>query len=61
MTLNHFGNYSRQFAVGFLFLDPANFPADFPADLPREQAEFMAHSQMPTAAKVFNTPITNPA
>lgn len=46
---------------GFLFLDPANFPSDFAADLPREQAEFMAHSQMPTAAKVFNTPITNPA
>jgi pimeloyl-ACP methyl ester carboxylesterase len=46
---------------GFVFLDPANFPADFAADLPREQAEFMAHSQMPTAAKVFNTPIANPA
>jgi pimeloyl-ACP methyl ester carboxylesterase len=46
---------------GFVFLDPANFPADFAADLPREQAEFMAHSQMPTAANVFATPITNPA
>ena len=46
---------------GFLFLDPANFPADFAADLPRKQAAFMAHSQMPTAAKVFSTPITNPA
>ena len=46
---------------GFVFLDPANFPTDFAADLPREQAEFMAHSQMPTAAKVFTTPITNPA
>lgn len=46
---------------GFVFVDPANFPADFAADLPRELAEFMAHSQMPTAAKVFTTPITNPA
>jgi hypothetical protein len=46
---------------GFVFLDPANFAADFAADLPREQAEFMAHSQMLTAAKVFTTPITNPA
>ena len=46
---------------GFVFLDPANFPADFAADLPREQAEFMAHSQMLTAVKVFTTPITNPA
>jgi pimeloyl-ACP methyl ester carboxylesterase len=46
---------------GFVFLDPANFSTEFAADLPREQAEFMAHSQMLTAAKVFNTPITNPA
>ena len=46
---------------GFVFLDPANFSTDFAADLPNEQAEFMAHSQMLTAAKVFNTPITNPA
>jgi pimeloyl-ACP methyl ester carboxylesterase len=46
---------------GFVFLDPANFAADFAADLPREQAEFMAHAQMLTAAKVFTTPITNPA
>ncbi|MBV8213807.1 MAG: alpha/beta hydrolase [Verrucomicrobia bacterium] len=46
---------------GFVFIDPANFPADFAGDLPREQAEFMAHSQMPTAARVFATPITNPA
>jgi pimeloyl-ACP methyl ester carboxylesterase len=46
---------------GFVFLDPANFAEDFAADLPREQAEFMAHAQMLTAAKVFTTPITNPA
>src|SRR5258708_28675520 len=46
---------------GFVFLDPANFPADFAADLPRDQAEFMAPAQTLTAAKVFTTPITNPA
>ncbi len=45
---------------GFVFLDPANFPADFAADLPREQAEFMAHAQMLTAAKVFTTLPTPP-
>ena len=46
---------------GFLLLDPANFPHDFAADLPDMQAEFMAHAQMPAAAKVFTTPVTNPA
>ena len=46
---------------GFLFLDPNNFPQDFAADLPPAQADFMAHAQMLTAAKVFTTPVTNPA
>jgi pimeloyl-ACP methyl ester carboxylesterase len=46
---------------GFLSLDPVNFPHDFAADLPTMQAEFMAHAQMPAAAKVFTTPVTNPA
>jgi pimeloyl-ACP methyl ester carboxylesterase len=46
---------------GFVFLDPANFAEDFAADLPHAQAEFMAHAQIPTAAKVFTTPITKPA
>jgi pimeloyl-ACP methyl ester carboxylesterase len=46
---------------GFLLLDPANFPEDFAADLPPAQAEFMAHAQMPAAAKVFTTSVTNPA
>jgi len=48
-------------SAGFLLLDPANFPHDFAADLPTAQAEFMAHAQMPAAAKVFTTPVTNPA
>jgi pimeloyl-ACP methyl ester carboxylesterase len=46
---------------GFVFLDPANFPEDFAADLPHPYVDFLAHAQMPTAAKVFATPITNPA
>lgn len=45
----------------FVFLDPANFPEDFAADLAPALAGFMAHAQTPTAAKVFATPITNPA
>jgi pimeloyl-ACP methyl ester carboxylesterase len=45
---------------GFLFLDPANFAEDFAADLPRDQAEFIAHAVMLTAATVFSTPITKP-
>ena len=59
-----FPNSSRPLvktADGFLFLDPANFPEDFAADLPHPYVDFLAHAQMPTAAKVFATPITNPA
>ncbi len=59
-----FPNSSRPLvktADGFVFLDPANFPEDFAADLPKDQADFMAHAQMPTAAKVFMTPIKDPA
>jgi pimeloyl-ACP methyl ester carboxylesterase len=43
---------------GFTFLDPADFYQDFAADLPRDQAEFESRSQIPTAAKVFTTPMT---
>lgn len=46
---------------GFLYLAPDRFHEDFAADLPRKQAEFEAHSQGLTAAKVFTTPVTNPA
>ncbi len=46
---------------GFLFLDPAVFDADFAGDLPKADADFMAVSQMPVAAKVFGTPVTAPA
>ncbi|WP_337269938.1 alpha/beta fold hydrolase [Oryzifoliimicrobium ureilyticus] len=34
---------------GFLRIDPAKFAADFGAELPKDQAEFMAWSQMPVA------------
>ena len=43
---------------GYTFLNPGDFYKDFAADLPRKQAEFEAHSQMLTAAKVFSAPIT---
>ena len=46
---------------GFTFLNPDDYFQDFAADLPREQAEFEAHSQMLTAAKVFTAIVTNPA
>jgi pimeloyl-ACP methyl ester carboxylesterase len=46
---------------GFVFLDPANFPEDFAADVPHPYVDFLAHAQIPTAAKIFATPITNPA
>src|ERR1700733_6898760 len=45
-------------ADGFTFLDPKDFYDDFVADLPRAQAEFESRSQIPTAAKVFTTPMT---
>lgn len=42
----------------FTYLDPAEFPKLFAPDLPRERAEFVAHSQVPAAAKMFATPLT---
>ena len=42
----------------FTYLDPAQFPKLFAPDLPRERAEFVAHSQVLTAAQVFSTPLT---
>jgi pimeloyl-ACP methyl ester carboxylesterase len=46
---------------GYDYIDPSRFYPDFAADLPREQAEFMAYSQMFTADEVFHAVITNPA
>jgi pimeloyl-ACP methyl ester carboxylesterase len=45
----------------FDYLDPSKFPADFAAGLPKDQAEFMAHSQMLTADTVFHAIVSNPA
>jgi len=46
---------------GFVWIAPARFHAEFAADLPAEEAGFEAHSQMPTAAIGFSTPITTAA
>lgn len=46
---------------GLDYIDPERFPDDFAGDLPAEQARFMAASQMPTADKVFQATVHNPA
>ena len=46
---------------GYDYIEPSKFYPDFAADLPREQAEFMAHSQMFTADEVFHVIIISPA
>jgi len=46
---------------GFLFINPKVFDADFAGDLPKTEADFMAISQMPVAAKSFGTPFGAPA
>lgn len=45
----------------YLYLKPENFHADFAADLPAKEADFMARSQVMTAAAAFNTPAGAPA
>ena len=42
----------------YTYLTPADFPKDFAADLPLRQAQFEAHSQILTAARVFSQPMT---
>jgi len=46
---------------GFTFLEPSEFQRYFAADLSRQQALFEAHSQVQTAATVFEGVITTPA
>lgn len=46
---------------GFIFVEQVHFHEDFAGDLPADQAEFMARSQVPAAARVNTTLITNPA
>jgi pimeloyl-ACP methyl ester carboxylesterase len=42
----------------FTYLNPPAFPELFAPDLPRQQADFMASSQVLAAANVFSTPLT---
>ncbi|AGB73170.1 putative hydrolase protein (plasmid) [Rhizobium tropici CIAT 899] len=42
---------------GFLLIDREKFAADFGADLPKDQAEFMARSQMPVAVAATNSQV----
>jgi pimeloyl-ACP methyl ester carboxylesterase len=51
----------KQTPDGYLYLDPAVFHADFCADVPAAKAKFMSESQVLTAVKAFNTPITTAA
>jgi pimeloyl-ACP methyl ester carboxylesterase len=48
----------RQTKDGFVFVDPAKFADDVCADVPKKEAQFMAHAQMPVAAKAFGTKLT---
>ena len=46
---------------GNWWIEEAQFVADFAADIPREQAEFMAISQVPISTDAFSHKVTNPA
>jgi pimeloyl-ACP methyl ester carboxylesterase len=43
---------------GFVQVKPDAFPADFAADVPRADAEFMALSQVPISAQIFDAKAT---
>jgi pimeloyl-ACP methyl ester carboxylesterase len=46
---------------GFWWIEEAHFAADFAADIPRDEAEFMAISQVPISTDAFTHKVTNPA
>src|SRR6202035_1892919 len=46
---------------GLWWIDQAHFVADFAADIPRDEAEFMAISQVPISTDSFTHPVKNPA
>jgi hypothetical protein len=46
---------------GLWWIDQAQFAADFAADIPRDEAEFMAISQVPISTDSFTHQVTNPA
>lgn len=45
----------------YLYLDPAAFATDFAADLPREEAAFMAKSQVFASKEAFSARVGDPA
>jgi pimeloyl-ACP methyl ester carboxylesterase len=51
----------KQDGNGLFWIDEAHFVADFAADIPRDEAEFMAISQVPISADAFTHKVTNPA
>ena len=48
-------------ANGYIWYDVKKYHSGFCADLPKEQAEFLADSQIPVSASVFGATIPNPA
>lgn len=46
---------------GFIWYDVKKYHSGFCADLPKEQAAFLADSQIPVSASVFGATIANPA
>ena len=46
---------------GLWWIDQAHFVADFAADIPRDEAEFMAISQVPISTDSFTHAVTKPA
>jgi pimeloyl-ACP methyl ester carboxylesterase len=46
---------------GLWWIEQAHFAADFAADIPKDQAEFMAISQVPISTDAFTHKVTNPA
>ena len=46
---------------GLWWIDQAHFVADFAADIPRDEAEFMAISQVPISTDSFTHKVTSPA
>ncbi|RUM26835.1 alpha/beta hydrolase [Rhizobium vallis] len=45
----------------YLYLDPGAFPADFAADLPKDEADFLARSQVFASKQAFSAKITETA
>ena len=46
---------------GYIWYDTKKYHSGFCADLPKEQAEFLADSQIPVSASVFGSSFANPA